>query len=100
MQLTVIDPTTEVVTAQILNYKGASSPARVTFSADNLADAETIQIYVKTGATMKPATIIAADGTGVTVTLNAALPSIDLPFGPVYFATKSATTTACGLYAD
>lgn len=100
MQTTVITPTASAVTEQRLSYKPAAKCDEVTFSADVLAGAETIQIYIKVGETLKAITAIDSTGAGVVVTLNADLPSVTLPNGPNYYATKSATADACGLYCD
>lgn len=68
--------------------------AFVIVGADNLATIETAPLWILIGATYKP--II--DATGTVVTLTAAIPYIQLPGGPIYAATKSATAGACGIY--
>lgn len=91
--ITVIPATNDAVTAfQPIN---AQKDDKLFISADLLAGAEEVDIFVKSGATY----VIALDVSGNVAKLTATEPSAALPGGSQYAVKKDATAGSCGVYA-
>jgi hypothetical protein len=93
-QVQIIASQTAAVTAKASVETGAYGT--VTFSADNLAGAEEVDLFVNVGGTWK--TLVDADGAAVTLTVNKTFATVE--GGPTYAAVKDATAGACGVFVD
>ena len=92
-QQTAIAPVTDAVATTVL--VDASNHEWVTVCADNLADAEEVDIYVKAGGTFVLAPNRALDGPAK---LTATITALRLEGGLEYGVRKDATAGACGVY--
>lgn len=91
---TPISPTTAAVTAKApFNTRGCTA---VTVSADNLAGAEEVSIFIYTNGGWE----VMTDTAGAAVKLTATVPLKVLEGGPRYGVTKTSTVGACGVFIE
>lgn len=72
----------------------ATNYGQVVIAADKLATTETCTLFVSVNGTFVPMVNVL----GLAGSLTATIPSIVLPGGVVYGATKQATAAACGVF--
>ena len=94
-QMTVIAPLTGAVVTQAVVQ--SDKYPWVFISADNLAGAEEVDIYFRSGNSW---VVVADPATGNAVKLTTAIPVQILRGGGLYGVLKDATAGACGVYVD
>jgi hypothetical protein len=91
--ITVISPVTDAVSAKTAFETNGYE--RAFLSANLLAGAEEVDIFIDAGGTWVPLPDAAMTGTAK---LTATITALELAAGPRYAVTKDATVGACGVF--
>lgn len=95
-QLCILQPIQDAISYTATPLIDSARYSSIVVSADHLAGAETVPIYVNVGGTLKPL----IDDDGVAQTLTATVYMKRLLGGPTYVFGKDETVTATGIYLD